>query len=483
MAKRRSTTKTSSNETEDKVDALDGAETAGTSDEVGTDPETVAEAVDAVDAYAPSDKENDSDTMKPEDADQVIELAEPGSPPASGKDDDAAAAEDAKDTSEPADTALADETASEQVESASTEEPLDNATPVETADVTDTLDDKPTPPAPQILRETVVEQKGGFLPMLAGGAIAAVLGYGVAAYVSQDVWPFVGAAKDDPFVSEVRGALASQESALADMAGRVTTLEGVEPPTFDLSPVETGIAAVQDSVATLSARLDEMAARIDTLEKQPLEQAVSPEAIAAYERALADLQAEVEAQRTEVAKMAQEAIQAEGNATEQAMLAAARAAMADVTAALETGAGFASALDVLSLNGYDVPGPLAAVASSGVATQVQLIEDFPDAARQALAAVRSSETENAEGSNRIATFFANQLGARSVSPREGDDTDAILSRSEAALRTGDLATAIAELSSLPELARTAVADWEARAQSRLEAKTAADALVQQLLQK
>jgi hypothetical protein len=112
-----------------------------------------------------------------------------------------------------------------------------------------------------------------------------------------------------------------------------------------------------------------------------------------------------------------------------------------------------------------------------------LIEEFPEVARKALSAVRVTETEGADGTNRIATFFANQLGARSVAPREGDDADAVLSRAEAALRSGDLSAAIAELSSLPDVAQSALADWQNSAETRLEAKTAADALVQQLLQK
>jgi hypothetical protein len=50
------------------------------------------------------------------------------------------------------------------------------------------------------------------------------------------------------------------------------------------------------------------------------------------------------------------------------------------------------------------------------------------------------------------------------------------------VRSGDLQAALTELSALPEIAQPAIADWQARAQTRLEAKTAADELVQQLLQ-
>jgi len=74
------------------------------------------------------------------------------------------------------------------------------------------------------------------------------------------------------------------------------------------------------------------------------------------------------------------------------------------------------------------------------------------------------------------------LGARSVAPREGDDPDAVLSRAEAAVRSGDLDTALTEIAALPDVAQSAIADWQANAETRLEAKSAADDLVQQLLQ-
>ena len=339
----------------------------------------------------------------------------------------------------------------------------------------------PAPVAPQVIRETTVERKGGFFPMLIGGAVAAAIGYGAAAYVSQDLWPFA-TAEDSGFEDEVRAALTDQDGSLSDLGERLAALENAEAPTVDMTPIEDQLASVQQSTADLSGRLDELAGRIDTLERQPLEQAVSPEAIAAYERALEELQAEVEAQRAEVAQMAQEAVSAEENAEEQAQLAASRAALAEITAALESGEGFADGVAVLSSNGVSVPEALASNAESGVATLGSLIESYPEAARSALSAARSVETENAEGSGRIATFFANQLGARSVAPREGDDADAILSRAEAAVRSGDLETALSELSGLPDVAQDAMSDWQTRAQTRLEAKTAADGLVQQLIQ-
>jgi hypothetical protein len=479
VAKRKSTTKTSANETDDAVDATGVTEAQKSADVAPADMDAVADAVEALDSSVSSDQGQDApaDSIAAESSEDVIELAEP-----KAADEVADVPRDDTQGTDAIETTPSDDGPSDHTEKDDVVVETIETDPVGAEnDTFERPEPAPALVAPQVVRETVVEHKGGFVPMLLGGAVAAVLGYGVAAYVSQNAWPFMSA-EDDTFATETRAALATQDDAMAGLSDRLTALEGVEPPSFDLTPVESQIAAVQETTDELAARLDEMLSRIDTLEKQPMEQAVSPEAIAAYERALADLQAEVEAQREEVSKMAQEAIQAEGNAAESAQLAATRSAMAEVTAALETRSGFADALAVLTANGVAVPDALATVADSGVATQQALIEGFPDVARKALSAVRVTETEGSAGVNRITTFFANQLGARSVSPREGDDADAILSRAEAALRSGDLSAALSELSSMPDVAQSALADWQNSAQTRLEAKTAADALVQQLLQ-
>lgn len=493
MAKRKSTDTTSNEETEKMAEADQTNDASDTSEDVSKDLETAAEAIEAVEVYAPVDETPaDSEAPSTDDrtetgdspADEVIEQAEPTQEDRVQPDEGAVSADESSDIEsdqdqEAEDSVVADDHLTEE----EAEKLIEEAETVEghAADYQAVTEPDQMPVAPQVVKETTIERKGGFVPMLLGGAAAAVLGYGVAAYSSQAVWPFE-ASSDTGFEDEVRDALATQDGSLSDLGARIAELEGVEAPTVDLGPIEEQVVSVQAVTSDLATRLDELAARIDTLERQPMEQAVSEEAIAAYERALADLQAEVEAQRAEVAQMAQEAIQAEGNAEEQAQLAASRAALAEITTALETGAGFTNAVSVLSNNGVTVPEALSAHAESGIPTLSGLIEGFPDAARAALREARSVETDSAEGTNRIATFFANQLGARSVAPRDGDDPDAVLSRVEAAVKSGDLGTALSELSALPDVAQSAIAAWQMQAQTRLEAKTAADGLVQQLLQ-
>jgi hypothetical protein len=111
---------------------------------------------------------------------------------------------------------------------------------------------------------------------------------------------------------------------------------------------------------------------------------------------------------------------------------------------------------------------LAANAATGLAPKADLTEDFDVLARDALSAARAAgPTEEGLGG-----FARSLLQARSLEPREGDDPDAVLSRIAAAVRTGDLKTALTEIEALPPEAAAALSDWSAQAQTRVDAEAA-----------
>ena len=66
----------------------------------------------------------------------------------------------------------------------------------------------------------------------------------------------------------------------------------------------------------------------------------------------------------------------------------------------------------------------------------------------------------------MTAFVQGQIGGRAVTPREGDDPDAILSRAQAAVTAGDFETALTEVSALPEGALAEMAGWISDAESR-----------------
>ena len=81
--------------------------------------------------------------------------------------------------------------------------------------------------------------------------------------------------------------------------------------------------------------------------------------------------------------------------------------------------------------------------------------------------------------DRVSSFLRTQTGLRSLTPRDGNDPDAVLSRAEAALTQGRLADALAELDALPDAALPALKDWTATATLRLSAESAVAALAAQ----
>ncbi|MEC9310797.1 MAG: hypothetical protein VYA97_03480, partial [Pseudomonadota bacterium] len=104
---------------------------------------------------------------------------------------------------------------------------------------------------------------------------------------------------------------------------------------------------------------------------------------------------------------------------------------------------------------------------------------YDDAARAALSA-SLRDLADGDANARISSFLKAQLGLRSLTPREGDDPDAVLSRAQATLDSGDVAAALSELDALPAAGQAEMADWRATAQARVDAVAAAGDLAQTL---
>jgi hypothetical protein len=82
--------------------------------------------------------------------------------------------------------------------------------------------------------------------------------------------------------------------------------------------------------------------------------------------------------------------------------------------------------------------------------------------------------------NRLSAFLRSQTGARSLTPRSGDDPDAVLSRAEAALRAGDLKAALAEIAKLPQAGQDRMSEWVGLAEKRVSAMEAVESLASEL---
>ncbi|MFU8779109.1 MAG: COG4223 family protein, partial [Roseovarius sp.] len=270
--------------------------------------------------------------------------------------------------------------------------------------------------AAMVRTEQVIVRQGGFWSMLLGGVVAAGVGVAAAPYVLPPAW-FA------PEESGVDAALVAQDARLAALRADLDRVQS--PP--DLSGAVEGLS---ETLTDLTGQFADLEGRIAALESRPAVQAagVPVAEIEALRASLAAQAAEVEALRA--AADAQEAA-----ARDSAVVTLRRAALTHVRTALDTGSVFAPALSDLRDTGAEVPAALAEQAQTGVPTQIALIETFPEAARAALAAARVESGDAVAG---VGGFLKSQLGIRSLSPQEGDDPDAVLSRAEAALAQGRL---------------------------------------------
>lgn len=335
-----------------------------------------------------------------------------------------------------------------------------------------------TPATPQT--PAPPSRASGFGAGLLGGLIAAALGLGAG-------WIWLNNSQRG---EELEARLATIEGEIAPLADgldglRAQSETGLSELGTRLDGVETGLIEMNTQIETLETRLTEAEASAGP------DGTLAREAVARWQAEVDALRADLEAQAQEIAGMAEQAAQQvatagrtaeqiEAEAAAVAARARARATLAEIEAALETGEPYPALIEELQATSpTEIPQGLSAPAAEGVASRAELIEAFPEPARAALARARREGLSGEEG-GRVAGFFRDTLQLRSTAPVEGETTDAVLSRAEAALRDGRLQEALDEIAALPEPVREALSDWIAPARTRAEALAAADTLSQSL---
>jgi len=336
-------------------------------------------------------------------------------------------------------------------------------------------------PFPALAAPVKEAEKSSALPMVFGGILAGGIGFLVATFsgIGGPSGPDEGAV----------GNIQANSDQLAVLLDRVQKVESVDP--VDLSGVEAQLSDLETRTAALSVGIEELNSvfsaeltgigeqltaldeRLRRLENQPERGDGSAARAAAAEDELKAFRAELDAVIAEADAKVQaaqaRAAEVEATTAEAKAAAEALAAKAELIAAIEGGSGYSELLE----NFPDAPDALKVSAKDGVPTMVSLQQSFPDAARAALASVQTVP-QDASAGERLSAFLKRQTNARSLTPREGNDPDAILSRVESALNQGDLASALAEVSALPDAANAAMAGWLAKAHSRATALQAVD---------
>ena len=241
--------------------------------------------------------------------------------------------------------------------------------------------------------------------------------------------------------------------------------------TTDLATLREELAT---GVETLTARGDAIEERLAVLESAgpAVADTSTEDELAAFRAEVDQMTADAEARLAEAQKLAAEADEAaaaaraaaEAQVAEAEAAAALQAKMIELRTAIESGAGYADLLDGLE----NVPEVLSANAETGLATIGDLQRAYPAAARAALA-VSETVPEDASAGERFTAFLKRQTNARSLRPKEGDGADAVLSRAEAKLSSGELTAAVAELNELPDEGKVAMGDWLDQANARIGA--------------
>ena len=309
------------------------------------------------------------------------------------------------------------------------------------------------------------------LPFLASGLLAGVIGF-VAALLPGHLNP------NDP----IAPVLVAQNQLLEQIQAQTAQIEAIQaqPKPVDLSGE---VATLSDLASALRADLSTLelaqmaqgqtlSQRISTLEKRPLAEGVSPLAIAAYERELAQLRADIgqvtseAASKIEATKAAAEAL--ESNAVNLSRKGTVTTALNAIRVAVEAGASYDAALaDLAAATDLELPTSLAENASNGVTSLNVLQNQFLPVARAALKLVRQ-EQGPAEGENGMLAFFKAQLGVRSLSAKEGTSADAVLSRAQAAVGVGNFEVALSEIATLSDAGQVSLREWSLAAALRLE---------------
>lgn len=283
----------------------------------------------------------------------------------------------------------------------------------------------------------------------------------------------------DAAIAETRGALDAEIAGLRDEIGRIDPTANrqrlaeltstVEGQAAELATIKDQLTGSPAASGTLS---DEAAAQIDVyraeLDGLQAEVAALSGNVGALDQRIdeidAEAEAEIEAAQTQVAEVEAEAGTALDQAGLQADLALIRAAIAGGQPFDEPAARLAGYPDVTLPEGLD------AAAATGVAPLPVLRDSFPDAAHDAIqASILASAGDGVFA--RSQAYLRAQVASRSLTPREGLDPDAVLSRVEDRLRQDDLEGALAEAEQLPTEAVAAMSGWLNAARLRLAAET------------
>ena len=334
------------------------------------------------------------------------------------------------------------------------------------------------------------------LGFVIAGLLVALVSFGAAQY-SSGHWPFSARpgerewragleaqiTKQSQQLSALRTDLTSQDTGAA-LYGLQVQLDSLRPAITDVAPLQVEIELLRNAQDRV---MDQLGLIETKLARQPVSDGVSASVVDRQTGVLKQMQTQITAQKTAFSKLRTDLLETQQLVKATALKTATHSSISQLIGALESGAPFAFAIAEFANDGGVLPQALLAAAPYGVPTTAALARDFADQARAALTVARKAGSEtpenadNIRGVGRLTNFLQNQMGMRSVSPRQGNDPDAVLSRAEAAIEAGKVAETLTILTALSPAAHTSMASWIERAELRRAALIAVVSLSAQLL--
>jgi hypothetical protein len=366
-------------------------------------------------------------------------------------------------------------------------EPIDDQThniedAVVVEDAQEVVSDEPSEDAvADAVEATDTERKSsGVVPLLVAGFICAGLGFGAAilSQPSNPIWPVHPDVAQ--FRDETTGQITGIDTRLNALEGRLTDVDQRAVGDVFQSDLDELATGYDQRFLEIASRLENFDKRLAALEKSTIESAIPDELVTQYQDEVKRLKETLEAQRESLQQFMSETAETANEVTQRAKDTVARGILAQIRAAIDAGGPFDTAIQEFDEQvGQALPNQLRSFAKEGVQTYQELRDSFAEAARSALNAARD-ELNESEGFTGIGNYLRKQFQARSVTPKTGDDADAVLSRAEQALRENDLNGALNELDALPDAARDQMQPWIDQARERQDALEQLDILSQEI---
>ena len=349
-------------------------------------------------------------------------------------------------------------------------------------DLQEAVSDAPAEDAVADAVETIETERksSGVLPLVVAGFICAGLGFGAAilSQPSNPIWPVHPDMAQ--FRDETTGQITGIDTRLNALEGRVTDVDQRAVGDVFQSDLDELTTGYDKRFSEIASQLENFDKRLAALEKSTIESAIPDELVAQYQDELKRLKETLEAQRESLQQFMSETAETANEVTQRAKDTVARGILAQIRAAIDAGGPFDTAIQEFDEQvGEALPNQLRSLAEEGVQTYQELRDSFAEAARSALNAARD-EINESEGFTGIGNYLRKQFQARSVTPKTGDDADAVLSRAEQALRENDLNGALNELDALPDAARDQMQPWIDQARERQDALEQLDILSQEI---